>query len=170
VGLNNRASARHSLGVDGTVARLEALYRTRYAGYALALAAIAGSHEAAHDAIQEGFARALRGHRGYRGGSLEARVWRILLRAARDQRTAPWSEIDEIDPVVLAPDRHPEVAEAVRALPPRRRLVVFLRYYADLSYDDIAELLGVETGTVAATVSQARGALLKSLETSQVKP
>jgi RNA polymerase sigma-70 factor, ECF subfamily len=46
---------------------------------------------------------------------------------------------------------------------PRRRLVVFLRYFADLSYAEIAEVLGVSEGTVAASLAQARAALRERL-------
>jgi RNA polymerase sigma factor (sigma-70 family) len=51
----------------------------------------------------------------------------------------------------------------VRELAPRRRLVVFLRYFADLPYREIAALAGISEGTVAATLSQARAALADSL-------
>jgi DNA-directed RNA polymerase specialized sigma24 family protein len=40
----------------------------------------------------------------------------------------------------------PDLAAAIRALPPRRRLIVFLRYFADLPYDAIAELAGITPG------------------------
>jgi RNA polymerase sigma factor (sigma-70 family) len=52
-------------------------------------------------------------------------------------------------------ERDPVLAAAVGRLPPRRRLMVFLRYYADLSYADIAELCGVSEGTVGATLAAA---------------
>ena len=42
--------------------------------------------------------------------------------------------------------------------------MVFLRYWADLSVADIAEVLGVAEGTVSATLTQARTALRTSLE------
>lgn len=51
------------------------------------------------------------------------------------------------------------LAEALQALPPKRRLIVFLRYFADLSYAEIGELCGVSEGTVGATLAQARAAL-----------
>ena len=53
---------------------------------------------------------------------------------------------------------------AVAALPDRQRTVLFLRYYADLEYDAIAEALGVAPGTVAATLNQARASLRRTLE------
>jgi RNA polymerase sigma factor (sigma-70 family) len=52
----------------------------------------------------------------------------------------------------------------VAALPQRQRLVVYLRYYADLDYRAIAEALDVEVGTVSATLSSAHQALRRSLE------
>ena len=61
------------------------------------------------------------------------------------------------------PDRDPVLAEALRSLPPKRRLIVFLRYFADLSYAQIAELCAVSEGTVGATLAQARAALEEQL-------
>jgi RNA polymerase sigma factor (sigma-70 family) len=52
----------------------------------------------------------------------------------------------------------------VAALPERQRLAVFLRYYADLDYRAIAQVLGIEVGTVSATLSSAHRALRRSLE------
>ena len=43
---------------------------------------------------------------------------------------------------------HQRVWQAVLALPPRQRAVMVLRYYEDLSEAQIAETLGVATGTV----------------------
>ncbi len=51
----------------------------------------------------------------------------------------------------------------VAALPERQRLAVYLRYYADLDYRSIAHALGVEVGTVSATLSSAHQALRRSL-------
>jgi RNA polymerase sigma factor (sigma-70 family) len=87
-----------------------------------------------------------------------------VLRAALEQRR-PGEEIsiDAVDPTFVEPERDAALTEAVRALPGRRRLVVFLHYFADLSYDSIAEALEIEPGTVAATLAQAREALAATL-------
>lgn len=57
---------------------------------------------------------------------------------------------------------------AVRALlaelPERQREAIFLRYYADLIYAAIAELLGISADTVAATLNAAHSALRERLE------
>jgi RNA polymerase sigma-70 factor (ECF subfamily) len=65
------------------------------------------------------------------------------------------------------PPLDPAVTEALRALAPRRRLVVFLHYFADLSYAEIAELCEVSEGTVAATLAQARERVRAALETEE---
>jgi DNA-directed RNA polymerase specialized sigma24 family protein len=51
-----------------------------------------------------------------------------------------------MDPRLPEPERDPALAEAIRGLPPRRRVMVFLRYFADLSYADIAEACDVRLG------------------------
>ena len=46
----------------------------------------------------------------------------------------------------------------------RRRLIVFLRYFGDFAYAEIAEACGVSEGTVAATLAQAHAELRAALE------
>lgn len=139
---------------------LEQLYRDRYVGFRNALAPVAGSHEAAHDAVQEAFAIALRKRRELRRReSLAPWVWQIAFRLAlRERRRRRLVELPD-DLSILDPERDPALAAAIRALPPRRRLVVFLRYFAGFSYAEIAEALEIEAGTVAATLAQAHAAL-----------
>jgi DNA-directed RNA polymerase specialized sigma24 family protein len=48
-------------------------------------------------------------------------------------------------------------------------LVVFLRYFADLSYEEIASTCEISEGTVAASLAQARAALLEALQPDEVK-
>ena len=158
--------------MDETAAAIEELYRQRYGRFRNGVAPIAGSYDAAHDAVQEGFARALRSSGQYAGrGSLEGWVWRIVLRTALEQRRPgePLS-LDEVDPAFVEPERDFALTSAVQALPPRRRLVVFLRYFADLPYRTIADVLAIDEGTVAATLAQAKHALAVVLEREGVRP
>jgi RNA polymerase sigma-70 factor (ECF subfamily) len=152
--------------MDQRAQAIEELYRERYVGFRNALATVTGSYDSAHDAVQEGFARALANRRQFRGdGSLAAWVWRITLRAAleaKDKREV--SAHDVLDPLLVAPERSPSLTTALAGLPPRRRLIVFLRYFADFSYADIAAACDVSEGTVAATLAQAHQALAAILE------
>jgi RNA polymerase sigma-70 factor (ECF subfamily) len=146
------------------VDELERLYRDRYVGFRNALATVTGNHDTARDAVQEGFARAIERREDFRGGSLAAWVWRIALRVALDAHGRDRRTLDDTpEPLLVDAERDPILDAAVRALPPRRRLIVFLRYFADLSYEEIADACGVRTGTVAATLAQARAELALTL-------
>jgi RNA polymerase sigma-70 factor (ECF subfamily) len=143
---------------------LERLYRDTWVGFRNALTPIVGSTALAGEIVQEAFATALRA-RGQlrREESLPAWVWQIAYRAALRELGRPATvELPE-DLTFLDPERDPELAAAIRTLPPQRRLVVFLRYFAGFSYDEIAEALGISEKTVSSTLTQARTALLKQL-------
>lgn len=148
---------------------IEELYRSRYASFRGGVAALLGGHEAARDVVQEAFAQALRDRQQYRGeGSLAAWVWQIAFRIALRSRSNGQREL-ALDELVGAarlpsPERDPLLAEALKRLPARRRLIVFLRYFADLSYSEIASLCEISEGTVAATLAHARADLLRDIE------
>ena len=149
-------------------ADIERLYRERYGQFRNALATVTGSHDSARDAVQHAFAEALARRSDFRGdGSLAAWVWRIALRHAVRTKGAAGAAAKlngaALDPALPEPNRDPALAAAVHALPPRRRLMVFLRYFADLSYAEIAEVAGVSEGTVAASLAQAHAALRDAL-------
>ncbi len=139
---------------------LEQLYRDRYVGFRNALAPVVGSDDAARDVVQEAFAIALRKrHALRRRESLAPWVWQIAFRLALRERGRRGTNDLPDDLGVLSPERDPAVAAAIRSLAPRRRLVVFLRYFADFTYAEIAEALEISEGTVAATLAQAHAAL-----------
>jgi RNA polymerase sigma-70 factor, ECF subfamily len=151
---------------------IEDVYQRRYAGFRLGAAAILNDLDAAHDVVQDGFARALVERSKCRGSSPEAWVWRIVERGAFDElrrrrRTVRLEH--ELVAELIPPDRDPALAAAVRALPARRRLVVFLRHFAGLSYAEIARVCDMREGTVGATLAQAHEELLARLETEGVE-
>jgi RNA polymerase sigma factor (sigma-70 family) len=55
------------------------------------------------------------------------------------------------------------VLAAVQALPPQARQAVALRYVADLTDREVAEVMGLAAGTVARTLHDARAALAETL-------
>ncbi len=124
----------------------------------------------ARDAVQETFAKALRGRAGFRGEApLEAWVWGILVNVARSMRVMPLLSLngDDPDPPSFEAESNGSDSEFrrwVAALPERQRLAVFLRYWVDLDYRSIAVALGVEVGTVSATLNAAHSALRRSLK------
>ena len=149
---------------------IEAVYRRRYRDFLRVATAIVGDEPSGHDAVQEGFAQALREQRSFRReGPLEAWVWRLVVNAALASRRRRVARREDPDVVEVAGSNggladEDGVRVWVAALPERQRLAVYLRYYADLDYRSIAHALGIEVGTVSATLSSAREALRGSFE------
>jgi RNA polymerase sigma factor (sigma-70 family) len=163
------AGARRRIGVGAAEPEdLEHVYRSRHREFTAVAAAILGDVAEAADVVQDAFATALRKRRRFRSeGPLEAWVWRIVLNKARDRkRKARWSPLVETAEAPLSANGYAADA-AVRVvlanLPQRQREVVFLRYFAGLEYAQIADLLGISTGTVGATLNSAHAALRREM-------
>jgi RNA polymerase sigma factor (sigma-70 family) len=56
------------------------------------------------------------------------------------------------------------VVAALRTLPPRQREVLVLRYYGDLSQNQIAETMGISSGAVKSHTARAMASLRVLLE------
>jgi len=155
-------------GAVSTRERLEKLYRQRYFDFVRVATAIVGSETAGIDVVQESFARALKSTAVFRGeGPLEGWLWRIVVNTARTSvrhREVPTSELEASSNGTDLHERPAALAWALARLTERQRLVVFLRYYADLDYRSIAETLAIEVGTVSATLSAAHNKLRRLIE------
>jgi RNA polymerase sigma factor (sigma-70 family) len=149
---------------------IEALYRERAADFFRFALAKTGDPERARDALQDGFAHAIRSRATFRGtGSLEAWVARCVINAAHDLNRAVLptpAEPDDVatDSVIESDPGATVVREAVQRLPARQRDALYLRYYLDLDYRAIADVLDVEVGTVSATLHAARNSLRDALQ------
>ena len=154
-----------------SVEELESLYRADLPRFVRAAAAIVGDEATGRDAVQEAFAQAVGKRAGFKGeAALEAWVWRIVINEALALRRKGAPEYQSATANGNAPstDNLSEQDAMVRAwvasLPERQRLVVFLRYFADLDYRSIATALDVEVGTVSATLATAHAALRRAHE------
>jgi DNA-directed RNA polymerase specialized sigma24 family protein len=101
-----------------------------FSRYVRVARAIIGDRETAAEAVQDGFADALRRSDQFSGrGSLEGWVWQCVLNRARKARARPpLPAAAEIQNGTAEPDPDPRARLA--ELPERQRLVVFLRYFA----------------------------------------
>jgi RNA polymerase sigma-70 factor, ECF subfamily len=132
----------------------------------------------AEDLVQETFAKALRGFSSYQQGTnFRAWMYRILRNTFLSSRTGRKAmmtvplEQDEDSPVVAAVDTQtPEailidrsdqhlLQESLDELPLNFREILLLCEVEEMSYQEIAETLGVPIGTVMSRLSRARRAL-----------
>ena len=147
--------------------------------------AILGATADAEDAVQDAFALAWRKRSSLREpGSFDAWFGKILVNVCRERlRTRARSRVREVAvaPVADGDSGHDAVSErpspagpdiglrvtvggALAGLDPDHRIVVVLRYWADLTVDEIAERVGVPAGTVKSRLHYALRALAPSLE------
>jgi RNA polymerase sigma-70 factor (ECF subfamily) len=137
-----------------------------------------GNATDAEDATQEAFLRAFRHFDSLRGPDIKPWLFAILRNVCRNaRRSSPEISIagDPADASEAAPLWHVECetpesevlrqrdAEAVRrlleALPETFREVVVLREIDDLSYREIADIVGVPVGTVMSRLARGRALL-----------
>jgi RNA polymerase sigma-70 factor (ECF subfamily) len=151
------------------LAEIESVYRRRFVDFRRIAAAITRDPEAASDVVQDAFAGAVRRRRSFRrDGPLEAWLWRALVNTALNARRRPRPE--HLHDSYVTTNGHeaqpPDTALqlAISLLPERQRLVLFLRYYADLDYRTIADALQITPGTVGATLNAAHSSLRRTYE------
>jgi RNA polymerase sigma-70 factor (sigma-E family) len=100
---------------------------------------------------------------------LDAYARRMLMSAWLDERRRPWRRESSTDRLPDRPaasadtDQRLDVLSLLARLPPRRRAVLVLRYFCDLSVKETAQALGCSEGTVKSHAARA----LESLRTGQ---
>jgi len=125
----------------------------------------------ADDATQEVFLSALRALESFRGhASFKTWLFSIAINVCRNrlQRAKRRGRLQQILQSLFAQEQaHPEketvqnesdseLWQAVRTLDDKHRIPVILRYYHDLPVNDIAEMLGIPSGTVHSRLNHAR--------------
>lgn len=126
----------------------------------------------ADDAVQSALLNAWRHFGQFRPGS-DLRPWLLTIVAneCRRQRRSPWWSVIKGpgggERSVESGMTDPAVADLRRALyrlPHDQRLVVILRYYMDLSFDEVAQTLGISTKAAKSRTYRALGRLRLSPE------
>jgi len=143
----------------------ERVYRESYPSVYRALAATLLDASLAQDARHDAFLEGLRRpppHQANIPGWLFRVALRLANRASSRRNHAPQLAAaaalqDELSAVL---DRL-SVSQLLRLLTERQRAIVVAFFFLDQSQDQIAELLGVRRGTVAATISHALARMRK---------
>lgn len=160
-------------GVDGERrVSFEEFYREQFATTLAVVSALRGPSVVAEELVQEAFVRAYRRWDTV-GVMARADLWvqRVALNLASSQLRRLGAEARALARVGrqrALPAAQEEGAEAfwrlVRDLPRQQLRVVVLHYAADLAVDDIAEVLGLASGTVKAHLHAARRSLAAMIE------
>jgi RNA polymerase sigma-70 factor (sigma-E family) len=144
-----------------------ALYRYAYL--------LTGNHADAEDIAQQTWVKAYRSWSRVRGSDSPTAYLRRMLSNTYLSQRRPKSrrlelltdELPEPAPSAAAggPEERMVLWPHVRSLPPRQRAVIVLRYYEDLSEEQIADALGCSRGTVKSTAHHALSALRAAIGT-----
>ncbi|MDP9863884.1 MULTISPECIES: SigE family RNA polymerase sigma factor [Streptosporangium] len=153
-----------------------------YAEHALGLTRLAlvmiGDRESAEDVVQEAFLGLHRRFDRLRDPDralvyLRSSVLNNARSVLRRRRLPSWFAGTYAPPVwsaesevMLGAERR-AVMEALQRLPRRRREVLLLRFYAELSEEETAQAMGVSRGTVKSTTHRALDALGRLLGENQ---
>jgi RNA polymerase sigma-70 factor (ECF subfamily) len=145
--------------------------------------ALIGNSADAEDVVQETFAGAYRAAKNFeRRASVKTWLRRILLRqVARFYRDRPMKmqglESPEAVDAPVAPnkpsaesgvDARLDVMQVLQQLTPEHREVIVLREIEQMSYEEMAEALGIPRGTVESRLHRARAELKERLGKSMV--
>ncbi len=173
---------------NGDRGAFDELFRPHEAHVARLCRRMLDSASAAEDAAHEVFIRAQQGIRSY-APERPFRPWLLgiaghhCIDQLRRRRTearlftaGDFESSDLLDPgpsplrqVVDAEERR-ELLGAIDALPIRYRLPLVLRYYSELDYDGIADVLGVTRNQVGSLLFRARRRLREQLAGGAVVP
>ena len=155
--------------------------------YALAYRVI-GREEDARDVCQETFLRAFRALNGFRGqAKFSSWLYRIALNLCRDwvrreRRTPIVQASEDIDLMEVAAVREPSasiedlvarkeltriVERAMARLPEEQRTAIILKEYHELTFQEIADLVGCPLSTVKTRLYQGLAVLRRELAKSE---
>jgi RNA polymerase sigma-70 factor, ECF subfamily len=146
----------------------------------------------AEDIVQDAYVRALRAFASFKGDDIKPWLLTIVRNvayrwlsqqrrrsgnvismqqavAARGDESNSWEAIAADDPsaesLLIRTEEQALVVDALAVLPPAFREILVLREIEELSYDEIAEVIGSPTGTVMSRLSRARAELRQRIKT-----
>jgi len=138
----------------------ERLYRTVYPSVYRALVATLLDADLASDALQDAFVAGL-DRPPLHDTNVAGWLFRVAIRKAGRSRRRPTVRLTDAGGVASGRNQidalldRLSVGQLLRMLSPRQRSIVVAYFYLDQTQEQIAELLGIRRGTVAATISQA---------------
>ncbi|MFD3807836.1 RNA polymerase sigma factor [Streptomyces sp. NPDC058611] len=161
---------------DGAPPTVSALYHAHRLGMVRLAVLLVDDLATAEDVVQDAFTALYRRHGEHITevdnalGYLRTAVVNTSRSVLRRRRTVrAWTppaaaDVPSAEAHVVLGEAHREVLAALGRLTPRRRQVLVLRYWADLSEAEIAATLGISRGAVKSNASRGLDALERILE------
>jgi RNA polymerase sigma-70 factor (ECF subfamily) len=146
--------------------------------YSMAVYTLGGDHAAADDVTQEVFVRVFTHIAQFRGeADFTTWLYRLVANACADEhrRRRRLVPLDTL-PEQAGPRREEEcetredVRTALAELSPELRSAVLLKYFEELSYDEMAQALNCPKGTIASRLHRGLKLLARRLGPAQEKP
>jgi RNA polymerase sigma-70 factor (sigma-E family) len=163
-----------ALRSEDAAAAVGELYQATAVGLIRLAYVILGDRHAAEDVVQDAFCNLFR--RWDRLSHVDAAEYYIRVavlnacrsalrsRAVRSRRVLHELPAPSVEAAVLGGEERDELIRAVDRLPLRQRETLILRYYLDLSDDEIATLMGVGLSSVRSARHRALETLARNLE------
>ncbi|HEY4164703.1 MAG TPA: RNA polymerase sigma factor [Dongiaceae bacterium] len=147
-------------------------------------AGLTGSMQEGDDVVQAACLRALERHRQFQEGSrLDSWLFTIIRTVWLDRRKSAWSRMVRSEPERLAemPGRSldhelearsdwSQARRAIAVLPEDQRQALLLVTVEGMSYEAVAAMLGIPTGTVLSRVARARVAVARFMTDAAQAP
>jgi RNA polymerase sigma-70 factor (ECF subfamily) len=146
--------------------------------FSIAVYSLGGDETAASDVSQQIFLKLITNIGQFRGDSaFTTWLYRLVVNACTDEhrKRRRFLPFGELTPVARIEERRPQekryakleiadsVQAAIRELKPKFRMPILLKYVEDLSYEEIATVLGCSKGTVASRLNRGHKALARKL-------
>lgn len=149
-------------------ASFEAFYVASYESLVRLAYVLTSSRETAEDLVQDSFVRL---HRHYENVDAPDRyIRRSVVNASRSHFRRVGRERDKRPLLYVVPGDEDgpggsgELNDVLLSLPYRQRAAIVLRYYSDLSENEIGEILGCRPGTVGSLIHRGLERMRKALE------
>ena len=121
-----------------------------------------GRHEDADDVLQNTFLKAWQARDSFRG---DAKIGSWLFRIATNEalnfieknKITSDGEMPDVasDPYFDGDETERQLQRAVTALPPKQKQVFLMKYFQEMKYEEISEILGTSVGSLKASYHMA---------------
>jgi RNA polymerase sigma-70 factor, ECF subfamily len=165
----------------GDIVAFESLFRQNERQVFRTAYLIVGSKEEAEDVLQEVFLSAWRSRETYDPAKAKLITWlhRITVNQCMNNRRKDTANTDlegldfpessnrQPEKILVTKYEYEMLQNALAEMDKKHRAVIVLRYFNDLPYAEIAEILDIPLGTVKSRLNQALGCLKQSFSTEQ---